>query len=82
MQMLGTFPEDDFEIRLQTGSARGAKANCAVEFARRLGFHPNPRQAEVLASGAKRGILNCTRQWGKSTVTAIKALHHAYPVMG
>jgi hypothetical protein len=23
-------------------------------------------------------MLNCSRQWGKSTVTAIKALHHAY----
>jgi hypothetical protein len=49
-----------------------------VEFARqRLGFFPDERQAEVLRSPAKRGILNCTRQWGKSSVIAAKALHRA-----
>ncbi len=51
----------------------------AVEFARtRLGFEPDERQMEVLRSEAKRGILNCTRQWGKSTVAAAKAVHRAY----
>jgi hypothetical protein len=50
-----------------------------VEFARvRLGFEPDERQAEVLRSEAKQGILNCTRQWGKSTVSAAKAVHRAY----
>jgi len=54
-----------------------------VEFAReRLGFEPDLWQAEVLASAAKRGILNCTRQWGKSTVAAIKALHRAFSAAG
>ena len=48
-----------------------------LAFARRLGFEPDDRQREVLESEAKRGILNCTRQWGKSTVTVVKALHHA-----
>jgi hypothetical protein len=43
----------------------------------RLGFEPDERQAEVLRSTAKRGILNCTRQWGKSTVSAAKAVHRA-----
>ena len=52
-----------------------------VCFAReQLNFDPDPRQAEVLESTAKRGILNCTRQWGKSTVAAIKALHTAYSI--
>ena len=51
----------------------------AVEFARtRLEFEPDERQAEVLRSEAKRGILNCSRQWGKSTVAAAKAVHRAY----
>ena len=51
----------------------------AVTFARtRLGFEPDEKQEEVLASDAKRGILNCSRQWGKSTVTAAKAIHRAY----
>jgi hypothetical protein len=39
---------------------------------------PDPAQERVLASGSHRGILNCTRQWGKSTVTAAKAVHRAY----
>jgi hypothetical protein len=48
----------------------------AAEFARKqLGFEPDERQAEVLRSDAKRGILNCTRQWGKSTIAAAKAVH-------
>jgi hypothetical protein len=50
-----------------------------VSFARdQLGFVADRRQTEVLESTAKRGILNCTRQWGKSTVAAIKALHTAH----
>ena len=54
-----------------------------VEFARtRLGFQPDERQAEVLRSKAKRGILNCSRQWGKSTVTAAKALHRVLTTPG
>jgi hypothetical protein len=32
----------------------------------------------VLRSTSRRGILNCSRQWGKSTVTAAKALHQAW----
>ena len=42
-----------------------------VAFAReRLDFQPDPKQALVLASRSKQVILNCTRQWGKSTLTA------------
>jgi hypothetical protein len=44
---------------------------------RRLGFQPDERQAELLASTAPRVILNCTRQWGKSTVTAARAVFEA-----
>jgi len=51
----------------------------AVEFCRgRLGVEPDARQQEVLLSQAKRGLLNCTRQWGKSTIAAVKAVHRAY----
>lgn len=51
----------------------------AAEFARnRLGFEPDERQAEVLRSEAKRCLLACSRQWGKSTVGAAKAVHRAY----
>src|SRR5437868_15280516 len=44
----------------------------------RLGFQPDERQRELLESVAKRGILNCARQWGKSMVAAIKAVHRAF----
>ena len=54
-----------------------------VEFVRKqLQFEPDERQAEVLRSEAKRGILNCTRQWGKSTVAAAMAVHRAYAETG
>ena len=43
-----------------------------------LGFRPDPAQALVLDPGIHQGILNCRRQWGKSTVTATKAVHRAY----
>lgn len=49
-----------------------------IEFARRLGLDADERQCEVLRSEAKRAILNCTRQWGKSTVSAAKALYRAH----
>jgi hypothetical protein len=42
-----------------------------------LGFEPDDKQEELLRSRANRLLLNCTRQWGKSTTTAIKALHRA-----
>ncbi len=49
-----------------------------VRFAReRLRFHPDPVQTSVLCPNTRRGILNCSRQWGKSTLTAIKAVHRA-----
>jgi hypothetical protein len=44
----------------------------------KLGFPPDPLQARVLETKAKRVVLNCSRQWGKSTVTATKAVHQAY----
>ena len=48
------------------------------EFAReKLGFEPDEKQRMVLDSTAKTGILNCSRQWGKSTVMAVKAVHRA-----
>ena len=53
--------------------------NDTAAFARTmLNFHPDPIQARVLDPNIRRGILNCCRQWGKSTILAIKAVHHAY----
>jgi len=42
-----------------------------------LGFTPDTLQAQILDSPAHRLILLCSRQFGKSTLAAIKALHFA-----
>jgi Terminase large subunit, T4likevirus-type, N-terminal len=41
-----------------------------------LGCAADERQAELLDSGARWLLLCCSRQWGKSTVTAIRVVHH------
>jgi hypothetical protein len=43
----------------------------------RLRFQPDPWQTKVMRSPAKRVLLNCSRQAGKSTTTAIIGLHQA-----
>jgi hypothetical protein len=54
-----------------------------LEFARRrLGFEPDEKQAALLGGEHHRLILNCTRQWGKSTVTAAKVVHRAWSRAG
>ena len=47
----------------------------AVAFSRSIGIEPDDWQADVLRFEGKRLLLNCSRQSGKSTTTAIKALH-------
>jgi Terminase large subunit, T4likevirus-type, N-terminal len=51
---------------------------CAAFASKVLHFTPDAIQTELLNSSAKQGLLNCTRQWGKSTVAAIKAVHRAH----
>jgi len=54
-----------------------------VTFAReKLDFEPDEWQAGLLRSTDTRSLLNCSRQSGKSTTTAILALHTAYYVPG
>jgi hypothetical protein len=54
-----------------------ASALDPVVFARRAGINPDPWQADVLRSDADRMLLNCARQTGKSSTTALLALHRA-----
>jgi hypothetical protein len=55
----------------------------AVEWVKaRLGFRADSLQEQVLRTKSKRGLLNCSRQWGKSTITAAKALHEAQRTAG
>jgi len=48
-----------------------------VVFAKRAGMVPDRWQATVLRSRHRRILLNCSRQSGKSSTTAIVALHEA-----
>ncbi len=48
-----------------------------ARFANAAGIIPDPWQAGVLRSTAPRLLLNCSRQSGKSTITACLAVHQA-----
>ncbi len=71
-----TIPEDD--TRLKASPVRPDEMDAAAFARTRLGLVPDLKQAAVLQSDAQRGILNCSRQWGKSTVAAAKAVHRAF----
>jgi hypothetical protein len=49
----------------------------AVLMARRAGITPDDWQSDLLRSDAKQMILNCSRQSGKSTISAVLGLHQA-----
>jgi hypothetical protein len=62
----------------EIAETRDERESTVSEWVReRLGFEPDTTQAAVLDASAKRVMLCCTRQWGKSTVTAAKAVHEA-----
>jgi hypothetical protein len=48
-----------------------------VGFSAELGIAPDDWQADLLTTNERAILLNCSRQSGKSTVTALKALHTA-----
>jgi len=54
-----------------------AEALDPVVFARRAGLEPDGWQAAVLRSVSPRVLLNCSRQSGKTTATALLGLHRA-----
>ncbi len=64
-------------VRPQSLASDLASALDPVIFARRAGIEPDSWQADVLRSPARRVLLNCSRQSGKSTTTALLALHQA-----
>jgi Terminase large subunit, T4likevirus-type, N-terminal len=45
--------------------------------AKDCGIDPDDIQAKLLSTSARKVLLNCTRQWGKSTCAALIALHEA-----
>ncbi len=48
-----------------------------VSFTKACGIEPDEWQRNLLRSGSKRILINASRQSGKSTITAILALHRA-----
>jgi len=55
----------------------------AASFARtRLDFYPDEIQEQLLLTPHRHVILNCSRQWGKSTLTAVRALWEAESLPG
>ena len=60
------------EIRLGRDFARALDP---VVLARDCGITPDPVQEKLLNSTSRRAILCCCRQWGKSTITALKVVH-------
>ena len=49
-----------------------------VAFARELlGFMPDPNQATLLGAAQQYVMVNCHRQWGNTTMTAMRAVHRA-----
>lgn len=44
----------------------------------RLAYRPDPIQSSLLASRSQFVLLNCARQWGKSTLTAAHAIFTAW----
>lgn len=71
-QLLDLFVEEfDSAPRTSSDVSPAAWAQTA------LGFTPTPEQADTLDHVAHRLILCCHRHWGKTTIVAIKALHHA-----
>lgn len=52
-------------------------SNPALWVSNFLPLQPDPPQSAILQSAHSNLILNCSRQWGKTTVIAAKALHFA-----
>ena len=78
---MSTFPKEVARAAVERN--RGGRVLTCSEFAcERLGFEADEKQRAVLDSRSKKGILNCSRQWGKSTVAAVKAVHRAYTEEG
>jgi hypothetical protein len=74
------FMKEQSECRGKTVEARAPsdEGEDAAEWVRtRLGLAVDSLQARVLRTTNKRGILNCSRQWGKSTISAAKAVYQA-----
>jgi predicted phage terminase large subunit-like protein len=67
----------ELKEKLEERNRRRAVKSPSIFAKHYLGFQPDPWQATFLESKSQRIILNCSRQSGKSTSTAILALWEA-----
>ena len=77
MEVYGVIENTTLETPAETG-----KRSPADWVREELGVQLDALQARVLNSKARRGVVNCSRQWGKSTVAAAKAVHQAWHEAG
>jgi hypothetical protein len=52
-----------------------ARALDPILLARDCGLEPDDVQSSLLTSTSRRILVNCCRQWGKSSITALATLH-------
>ncbi|MBK5290360.1 MAG: hypothetical protein JJE04_01530 [Acidobacteriia bacterium] len=81
----GFFGKHGLEKVIAPGKARAAEVleKDVVAFVRgRLGLDPDEQQERLLRESGSRVLVNCARQWGKSTVTAAKVVHRAWTERG
>lgn len=76
--MQSMFLNNDNSPITKQNQNQNSKPQSIVNWAQQaLNFHADPQQSAVLDSAHKRVLVNCCRQWGKSTTAAVRALHHA-----
>ena len=73
-------PREDSRLGVRDAERQGVKASEWVRA--KLGLTADALQARVLDTRSRRGVLNCSRQWGKSTIAAAKAIYEAQQVAG
>ena len=66
------------ERRWMVGEALVERPVCSVWAGEVLGFRADADQARVLDGEGRRVLLCCTRQWGKTTVTAVRVLYEMW----
>lgn len=72
-----TLVRDVAKLKAQRLGRRYQVPEDRVEFARLLDLEPDPWQVEALRSESPRQLYNCSRQSGKSTLSAVIGLHKA-----
>lgn len=75
---IGHFSTYDYPLAVTTTNEE--TQNPSIWAASKLAFHPDPRQQQILDATSRHILVNCSRQWGKSTTAAVRALYQALHV--